>query len=223
MTRRLPLAVAAALSVAALSCTRHPPAVIPAPASPAATAPAAAAAPVPVRLPNRLSDTEFWQLITDLSEADGFFRSDNLLSNEIWLQRVIPDLTRDAQPGRVYMGVGPEQNFTYISALKPAMVFIVDVRHGNLDLHLLYKALFEMSADRVEFVSRLFSRTRPDGVAASSSAREIFDALSGTPPDDDLFARNLHEVEDRLTNKHGFPLTPDDIQWLEYVYGAFSK
>ena len=26
------------------------------------------------------------------------------------------------------------------------MVFIIDVRRGNLDLHLMYKALFEMSA-----------------------------------------------------------------------------
>ena len=62
------------------------------------------------------------------------------------------------------MGVGPEQNFTYIAALKPAMVFIVDIRRGNLDLQLMYKALFEMSADRAEFVSRLFSRKRPEGL-----------------------------------------------------------
>ena len=43
-------------------------------------------------------------------------------------------------------------------ALKPAMAFIVDIRHGNLDVHLMYKALFELSKDRAEFVSRLFSR-----------------------------------------------------------------
>ena len=56
------------------------------------------------------------------------------------------------------MGVGPEQNFSYIAALKPSMAFIVDIRHGNLDVHLMYKALFEMSDNRAEFVSRLFSR-----------------------------------------------------------------
>ena len=63
----------------------------------------------------------------------------------------------------MYVGVGPEQNFTYIAALKPTMAFIVDIRRGNFDLHLIYKALFELSADRAEFVSRLFSRPRPDG------------------------------------------------------------
>ena len=56
------------------------------------------------------------------------------------------------------MGVGPEQNFTYIAALKPAMVFITDVRRGNLHLHLMYKALFEMSADRAGFRRRACSR-----------------------------------------------------------------
>jgi hypothetical protein len=37
-------------------------------------------------LPSRLSDQEFWKLVADFSEADGTFRSDNLLSNEVWLQ-----------------------------------------------------------------------------------------------------------------------------------------
>ena len=61
------------------------------------------------------------------------------------------------------MGVGPEQNFTYIVATKPSMAFIVDVRRGNLDLQLMYKALFELSADRAEFVSRLFSQEASGG------------------------------------------------------------
>jgi hypothetical protein len=43
-------------------------------------------------LPSQLTDQEFWKLSSDFSEPDGFFRSDNLLSNEVWLQRVIPDL-----------------------------------------------------------------------------------------------------------------------------------
>jgi hypothetical protein len=112
--------------------------------------------------PARLSDTEFWKLATESSEEDGSFRSDNLLSNETTFQYVIPDILKVAQQGRVYLGVGPEQNFTYISALKPSMVFIVDIRHGNFDVQLLYKALFELSKDRIDFAFRLFSRKRPD-------------------------------------------------------------
>src|SRR5204863_8652343 len=88
------------------------------------------------RLPTRLGDQEFWQLIEDLSEQGGSFRSDNLLSNEARFQFVIPELLHVAEVGRVYLGVGPEQNFTYIAAVKPALAFIVDIRRANLDLHL---------------------------------------------------------------------------------------
>src|SRR5438093_660615 len=78
-------------------------------------------------VPSRLSDREFWTLIEDVSEANGSFRSDNLLSNELQFQQVIGDLTRTAKAGRAYLGVGPEQNFTYIAALKPSIAFIVDI------------------------------------------------------------------------------------------------
>src|SRR5436190_15640285 len=66
-------------------------------------------------LPARISDQDFWKLVNDMSEDNGYFRSDNLLSNEIWLQTVIPDLLKKTKPGGVYLGVGPEQNFTYIA------------------------------------------------------------------------------------------------------------
>src|SRR5262252_3685750 len=112
-------------------------------------------------LPTKLSDQEFWALTEMASEPNGEFQSDNFLSNERGYQVVIPDLIATAKPGRVYLGVGPEQNFPYIVALKPALAIIFDVRRGNLHEHLLYKALFELSADRADFLSRLFCRPRP--------------------------------------------------------------
>src|SRR5437870_9860276 len=141
-------------------------------------------------IPAQLTDQEFWKLSTESSEPDGRFRSDNLLSNENWFQYVIPELNQTAKQGRVYMGVGPEQNFTYMAALKPKMAFIIDIRRGNLDLQLMYKALFELSKDRAEFVSRLFSRKRPEGVGPQSTVREIFAAVNKTPGTDDLYEEN---------------------------------
>src|SRR6476660_4902171 len=70
-------------------------------------------------LPSHLDDGEFWQIVSDFSEPDGFFRSDNFVSNESTFQQIIPELTRRTKPGGVYLGVGPDQNFTYIAALKP--------------------------------------------------------------------------------------------------------
>ena len=127
------------------------------------------------QLPARLSDREFWQLVTDLSEPAGYFNSDNLLSNEGSYQQAIPALLRAIRPDGVYLGVGPEQNFTYIVALRPRMAFIFDIRRGNLIEQLLYKALFELSANRAEFVSRLFSRPRPPGLDTTSSVDVLFD------------------------------------------------
>jgi hypothetical protein len=173
-------------------------------------------------LPARLTDQEFWKLLTDFSEADGQFRSDNLLSNEVWLQYVIPDLMKSAKTGRVYMGVGPEQNFTYMTALKPAMAFIVDIRRGNLDLHLVYKALFEMSADRAEFVSRLFSRQRPDGLTDKSTAEDIFAAFAHADRSEALYNENLKAIQHSLITTHGFALSEIDVSGVEYVYSAFS-
>ena len=47
-------------------------------------------------LPDRLTDTQFWQLTEQMSEPGGSFRSDNFLSNERGYQVVIPDLMREA-------------------------------------------------------------------------------------------------------------------------------
>src|SRR5206468_6738671 len=157
-------------------------------------------------LPSELSDQEFWNLSSELSEPDGTFRSDNLLSNESYFQYVIPRLNEITKPGRAYMGVGPEQNFTYIAALKPKIVFILDIRRGNLDLQLMYKALFELSKDRAEFVSLLFSRKRPEGLELESSVQEIFAAFGKTFSSEELYTENLKRIQDHLTKTHSFPL-----------------
>jgi hypothetical protein len=172
-------------------------------------------------LPTRLGDQDFWRLSKESSEPDGVFRSDNLLSNELGLQLVVPELVRSTKRGRVYLGVGPEQNFTYIAATKPAMAFIIDIRRGNLDLHLMYKALFELSANRAEFVSRLFSRRKPEGLNGKSTIAEIFDAVSNAPNDPALFNQNLQAIDNLLLKKHGFALSDDDVEGIKYVYSAF--
>jgi hypothetical protein len=172
-------------------------------------------------LPPRLTDRQFWQLSVGLSEAPGMFRSENLVSNEHTFQYVIPALVKQVKPGGVYLGVAPDQNFTYIVATEPRMAFIVDVRRGNLLQHLLYKALIELSTDRVEFVSRLFSKARPVGVGVESTAVDIFTAFEKVSTSEALYRQNLLAVTDQLVKRHGFSLSPDDLEQLEAVYFAF--
>lgn len=171
--------------------------------------------------PSRLTDAEFWRLASGFSEPDGTFHSENLVSNEARFQSIVPALIAAAVPGRAYVGVGSEQNYTYMAAVRPAFAFIVDVRRGNLDLHLTYKALFEMSADRADFVSRLFSRRRPPGLSRSSTASELFDAFGRATPDASLHDRNLAAILAHLTRTHRFGLSQADRLGIEYVYGAW--
>src|SRR5690349_10221818 len=70
----------------------------------------------------------FAQTIARLSEPNGYFDTDNLISNESSYLQVIPDLARRGVRGGAYIGVGPDQNFTYIAATRPAIAFIVDIR-----------------------------------------------------------------------------------------------
>jgi hypothetical protein len=173
-------------------------------------------------IPERLSDQEFWRLAEEFSEPPGYFRSDNLLSNEIWMQHVIPELIRKTLPGCAYLGVGPEQNFTYIAALKPKIVFITDIRRGNLHTQLMYKALFELATDRADFVSRLFTRKRPDGLDGKSTVQEIFQKINSVATGDEAaYKENLKAIRDLLVDKHKLPLSKEDLAGIEYVYHNF--
>jgi hypothetical protein len=175
----------------------------------------------PSTLPAELTDGVFWQMVTDFSEPDGLFRSDNFVSNERTYQEVIPELKQRALPNGVYLGVGPDQNFTYITALRPRMTFIIDIRRQNLIQHLLFKAIVEMSDARSDFLGRLFSRPTPAGLDETSSPKTLFDAYDGVEASGTLFQKNLAEIESWLVRRHGFRLTPDDLRSLEYVYRAF--
>jgi hypothetical protein len=172
-------------------------------------------------LPARISDDEFWRMVSEMSEPGGFFRSDNFVSNETTFQYVIPELKRTTSPGGVYVGVGPDQNFTYIVALRPRISFIVDIRRQNMLQHLMYKAAMELAGDRADFLSRLFSRVRPPGLFDSSSATTLLQAYTAAPPDTALYRRNLKAIKDHLLERHHFTLGVDDLASIDYVYDAF--
>ena len=53
--------------------------------------------------------------IAGLSEPGGYFDTDNLISNERSYLQVVPDLRRLSVRGGAYIGVGPDQNFSYIA------------------------------------------------------------------------------------------------------------
>ena len=133
---------------------------------------------------------------------------------------MIPSLISRIKPGGVYLGVGPDQNFTYIVALKPKMAFVIDIRRQNLLEHLIYKMLIEASVDRADFLSRLFSRKRPAGLGVASSPLQLLEASFNALPDKALYQANLTGILTML-RKRGFTLGPDDEAGIAYVYGMF--
>jgi hypothetical protein len=170
-------------------------------------------------LPESLADDEFWSLSSGLSEPAGVFpHSDNLVSNEILFVHLVRML---GPAGGVYIGVGPEQNFSYIARLQPSMAFVVDIRRENRNLLLMYKALFELSADRADFLSRLFSRERPADVDAQTRVADLFAHYARAAPSEQLFATNASLVREHLLTIHQFPLSDEDLHWIDYALRAF--
>ena len=173
-------------------------------------------------IPAQLTDAEFWRIFTEFSEPGGSYPYENFITNEETIQDVMPVLTKVARPGGVYLGVGPEQNFTYIAGLKPKMAFIFDIRRQNAIQHFMYKALFEMSPSRADFVSRLFSIKTPEKVPATVGADGLFLAFEGRKGDQAYYNQNLTAIKDSIA-KHSFALSKDDLKKVEYIYDVFFR
>ena len=125
-----------------------------------------AAAPIASgQLPRSLSDREVAALVARFSEPAGYFDTDNLISNEDSYLHPISTMRRIGVTGGVYVGVGPDQNFSYIAAVRPRAAVIVDIRRDNLLEHLLFKSIFAISRNRMEYLSHLFGRTPPSDTA----------------------------------------------------------
>ena len=171
-------------------------------------------------LPHEIPDDAYWKLVSEYSEDSGSFRFE-YMSNELQFQYVIPRLKENRKPGGVYLGVGPEQNFTYIAALQPKMAFICDIRRQNMIEHLIYKAIFEISTDRVDFLSHLFSRKPAAALSEKSSAKQLFQAFRAATPNPEMYRENLQTIKNRLMNVHRFPLTHTDEESIDFIYRIF--
>lgn len=186
-------------------------------------------------LPDSLALSEFVRIMPAFSEAAGHFPGDNFVTNETSYPHVIPTVIEQGKRGGVYIGVGTEQNFSYIAATRPEIAFIVDIRRENLLQHLLYKALFTLARDRTSFLMLLFGRQRREGGSASNgspasigppdnkaSIREVLDYVeSSTAADSLLFELNWRRLR-REVRRYGIS-GRDDLERMLYVYRSFYE
>lgn len=166
----------------------------------------------------------FGALVERLSERAGYFGSDNLVSNELSYQHILGKLDTFGVTGGAYLGVGPDTSFTYISQMKPRIAFMVDIRRDCLLQHLLFKSIFQMSRNRVEYLSLLFGRPLPRDFKKwnNKSLTELADYVDRTPSDEKLIERSRAEIRRKLAT-YGVPLSERDMETLEEIYRAFYQ
>jgi hypothetical protein len=166
--------------------------------------------------------SSFAQTIARLSESGGYFDTDNLISNESSYLQVVPELQRRGVRGGAYIGVGPDQNFTYIAATRPSIAFIVDIRRDNELLHLLFKALFALSRTRVEYLSLLFGRTPPSDVEPwrAAGVDRIAKYVEQTGRADGVA---LRARVDRAIRTTGVTLSADDLATIARFHERFIE
>ncbi len=204
--------------------------------------------PTQAKPPESVSAAEFSKMIREMSEEGGYFLSDNFTSNETSYLHIVDKLKQLGAAGGAYIGVGPEQNFTYIAKIRPRIAFIIDIRRQAVIQHLMYKAIFHLSPTRTEFLSRLLSKPLPaDKTAETKDAKEATKEAGKEKPDapklaipkadapieelltffnkiqatDAAYAANLAEIRKVIESEFQFSLSKEDVASLEYVYRSF--
>lgn len=164
----------------------------------------------------------FGDLIERLSGAGGYFDTDNLISNESSYLHVIPRLKKLGLTGGAYLGVGPDQNYSYIAHLEPEIAIIVDIRRDNMLTHLLYKALFEFSEDRLAFLANLFARYPANGNANDAlSVQKLMEVIEGADVLKEEELEKLLTVVQGKIEQFGVKLSEEDFATIRNIHLAF--
>jgi hypothetical protein len=176
-----------------------------------------------LRAPDYQAST-FASQIASLSERAGYFDTDNLISNERSYLQVLPDLRRAGFQGGAYVGVGPDQNFSYIAASRPSIAFILDVRRDNLLLHLLFKSLFQLARSRVEYLALLLGRPVPPALDKwrDTSIERIVAHMDGSSPEPRTGEMARRRASEAIV-RFGVPLSHEDLETIDRFHRRFIE
>jgi hypothetical protein len=168
------------------------------------------------------ADRAFPELTAALSESGGYFDTDNPISNERSYLHAVTDLEEAGVTGGAYLGVGPEQNFSYIAAIDPEIAILVDIRRDNVLEHLIFKALFAESANRFEYACLLFGRPVPNDLEAMTGAavEGLIEYLDQTPATR-ASRRAARDRVDRAIHGFGLELDDADLATIDRFHGEF--
>jgi hypothetical protein len=169
------------------------------------------------------NDSSFAGMVARLSEEGGFFDSDNLVSNEATYLHVLGAMRAIGVRGGAYIGVGPEQNFSYMAQIRPSIAYLIDIRRDNLLQHLWFKALFALSADRAEYLSLMLGRPLPDDKSWHRRPIEELLAYFDTVPASSAYAAvNARRITEEVRS-YGVPLTDVEYAAIASIHEAFVQ
>jgi hypothetical protein len=180
------------------------------------------AAPQPAPVTIKTDAPEFARLITRLSEPGGYFDTDNLISNESSYLHVMGRLRQLQLTGGAYIGVGPDQNFSYIAQLRPRLAFIVDIRRDNLLQHLWFKALFEMSRNRLEYLCLVLGKPLPANLKEwdQRPVQQLTEYIEQAPTKRELFEAAARNIRAKLISS-GLTLKPEELETIRRIHESF--
>ena len=166
----------------------------------------------------------FRHLMATLSEPEGFFDSDNFVSNEGAYLKILPALKNLGVQGGAYLGVGPDQNYSYIAAIRPSLAIIADIRRQNALQHLYFKSLFQLSSTRAQYLARLFGRrinASPERTKNSNISELLI--LIDRAPQDQTFEQ-INELEaNRVVRSWDLGLRDADFEVIQRIAHAFVE
>ncbi len=168
------------------------------------------------------TDSSFANLIEELSEPGGYFDTDNLISNERSYLHVMGKMRDVGVSGGVYIGVGPDQNFSYIAQVRPKIAFIIDIRRDNLLQHLMFKAAFALSDNRIEYLCLLFGCPVPKDQAGwvRKQIQELVDHVDGSTIDDRRVSSARTAILDQV-QRFGLELADSDLATIGRIHQEF--
>ena len=179
--------------------------------------------PAPVQ-ERSLTTGSFATLVEALSGPGGYFDTDNLISNESSYLHAISALEASGTNGGAYLGVGPGQNFSYIAQIEPEVAIIVDIRRDNVLEHLLFKALFETSPTRLEYLANLTGRSLPpSSLPEAGSAEELLAQVDELEPLGPDARATLAERIRTTVEATGANVSEEEFATIARFHGEFMR
>lgn len=170
----------------------------------------------------RLSLEQFAALSQRLSEPNGYFDTDNLISNETSYLHVMGKMRQMKINGGAFIGVGPDQSFSYIAQIRPNIAFMLDIRRDNLLQHLLFKALFESARNRAEYLCLLFGKPVPADLKSwdTRSIQDVVAYVDKAAKETKLFDATHSALSARIKS-YGIKLSDSELATIKRMHTEF--